>query len=106
VTEVATAIGALVLRHRAVVAGEVQSVASYERPWVRIDAEVTDGTGSLLLRFVGRPGIPGLAVGSRIVAQGTPGLVGGILVMLNPRYAFTVTTDRPQQAGTRCRERS
>ena len=35
------------------------------------------------------PGIPGLAAGRQIMADGTPGLVRGVLVMLNPRYSLT-----------------
>jgi hypothetical protein len=41
-----------------------------------------------LLRFVGRATVPGLAVGRRVIAQGTPGLVRGAVVMVNPLYSF------------------
>ena len=41
-----TAIAAVVPRRRTTVRGEIVSVVSYERPWVRTDAEVTDGTGT------------------------------------------------------------
>ncbi len=84
----ATAIAALVLRRRAVVAGEIESVASYERPWACTDATIKDGTGQLVLRFVGRASVPGLVTGRRVIAQGTPGLVDGGIVMLNPLYSF------------------
>jgi hypothetical protein len=102
----ATAIAAVAPRQRTKVCGEIVSVVSYERPWVRTDAEVTDGTGRLLLRFLGRSAIPGLVTGSQIVAQGTPGFIRGALVMLNPRYSLSVTADRPPPTGTRYRERS
>jgi hypothetical protein len=101
-----TAIAAVVPRGRTTVRGEVLSVASYERPWVRTDVEVADGTGRLLLRFLGRATVPGVVAGRHIEAEGTPGLVRGGLVMLNPRYSFTKTVDRPPSAGSRCRERS
>ncbi len=101
-----TAIAAVVPRRRTTVHGEVVSVASYERPWVRTDVEVTDGTGSLVLRFFGRDAVPGLVPGSQIAADGTPGLVGGVLVMLNPRYSFPGTGDRRPRADSRCREQS
>jgi hypothetical protein len=101
-----TAIAAVVPRQRATVRGEIVSVASYVRPWVRTDAEVADGTGRLFLRFLGRSGVPGLVSGREIVAEGTPGFVRGNLVMLNPRYSLTATADRPPRAGSRCRGRS
>jgi hypothetical protein len=84
-----TAIAAVAPRRRTRVRGNVVSVASYERPWVRTDAEITDGSGSLVLRFLGRAAIPGLVVGRRIEAEGTAGIVRGVAVMINPLYSFT-----------------
>jgi hypothetical protein len=101
-----TAIAAVTPRRGATVRGEVVSVASYERPWVRTDAEIHDGTGSLLLRFLGRASVPGLVVGRQMEAEGTPGVVRGLLVMLNPSYSFPWMADRPPPAGSRCRGRS
>ena len=86
-----TAIAAVALRRRNTVRGEIVSVASYWRPWMRTDAVVRDGTGMLLLRFVGRAAVPGLAVGRRVIAQGTPGLVRGEVVMVNPLYSFVTS---------------
>lgn len=84
-----TAIAAVEPRRRTTVRGEVVSVVSYERPWVRTDAEIADGTGSLLLRFSGRAAVPGLVAGRWIQAEGTPACRRGVLVMLNPLYSFT-----------------
>jgi hypothetical protein len=83
-----TAIAAVVLRKRNTVRGEIVSVVSLQRPWVRTDAEIRDATGTLVLRFFGRASVPGLVCGRRIVAQGTPGLVNGTVVMINPLYSF------------------
>jgi hypothetical protein len=83
-----TAIGGLVPRRRSTVAGEVVKVVSYRRPWVRTDVELSDGSGVLVLRFMGRSGVPGLEPGRCVTASGTPGLVRGALVILNPRYEF------------------
>jgi len=83
-----TAISAVELRQRSTVRGEIISVVSTERPSVRTDAEISDGTGTLLLRFIGRASVPGLAGGRRLIAQGTPGLVDGTIVMINPLYSF------------------
>jgi hypothetical protein len=102
----ATAIAAVAPRERATVRGEIVTVVSYERPWVRTDAEVTDGTGKLLLRFLGRSGIPGLVAGCQIIAEGTPGFVRGVLVMLNPHYSLMGSADRQRPAGNRCLGRS
>jgi len=79
---------AVVLRRRTTVRGEIVSVVSSERPWMRTDAEISDGTATLLLRFIGRASVPGLVTGRRLIAQGTPGLVDGTVVMINPLYSF------------------
>jgi hypothetical protein len=83
-----TAVASLEPRRRATVAGQIRSVQSYERPYPRTEAELDDGTGILVLRFIGRRQVPGLAPKLRLVAQGTPGLERGVLVMLNPLYCF------------------
>lgn len=85
-----TAIAAVVPRTRNTVRGEVVSVVSTQRPWVRTDAEIRDGTGSLVLRFVGRASVPGLVRGRWVIAQGTPGLVNDAVVMINPLYSFAM----------------
>lgn len=84
----ATAISAVVPRRRTVVAGEVGSVVSYERPRVRTDVELDDGTGVIILRFMGRAGVRGFADGRRLVARATPTFDRGALAMLNPVYSF------------------
>ena len=84
-----TVIAALVPRRRAVVVGEIESVLSMERPWVCTDAVLDDGTGTLVLRFMGRASVPGIAAGRRLVAEGTPALEDGVLLMRNPLYSFT-----------------
>jgi hypothetical protein len=85
-----TAVAALVPRQRSRVVGDIQSVTAYERPWVRTDAVLVDGTGTLVLRFLGRSEVPGIVAGSRLVAQGTPSLERGVLLMRNPLYSFAV----------------
>ena len=81
---------ALVPRERATVAGRVRSVTSYERPYVRTDAVLSDGTGVVTLRFMGRAFVPGVQVGARMVAEGMSGADRGGLAILNPRYWFEV----------------
>ncbi len=41
-----------------------------------------------MLRFIGRASVPGLVGDRRVIAQGTPGLVDGTVVMINPLYSF------------------
>ena len=85
-----TAIGSLEPRRRATVAGEIRAVTSYERPYQRTEVELDDGTGLVVLRFVGRTHIPGVAPGRRMVAEGTPAPAPDGLVMLNPLYRLVV----------------
>jgi hypothetical protein len=81
-------IASAVPRRRTRLDGRIVSVQVCEHPFVHTDAVLDDATGSLLLRFVGRREIPGLAVGRRLQVEGTPGNVGGRLVVLNPFYSF------------------
>jgi hypothetical protein len=83
-----TAIAALVPRQRSRVTGDIRSVTAYERPWVRTDAVLFDGSGELVLRFHGRSGIPGVVAGSRLLAEGTPSFERGVLLMRNPLYSL------------------
>jgi hypothetical protein len=83
-----TPIGALVPRRRSRVTGKIESVVSFQRPWVRTDAVLVDGTGALVLRFMGRAAVPGMRAGARVVADGTPALERGVLVLRNPLYSF------------------
>ncbi len=57
---------------------------------MRLDVELGDGTGTLILRFMGRAAIPGMSPGRRVGAEGMPSAQGGTLVVLNPHYAFVV----------------
>ena len=85
------AVAALVPRQRAIVVGEIQAVASFETPWVQTDAALADGTGELILRFMGRASLPGMAAGRRVIAEGTPASVRGVLLMRNPLYSFAAS---------------
>ena len=75
-------------RQRTTFRGKIVSLDIGETPWVRTDAVLSDGTGTLVLRFVGRRSIPGLDVGRGVVVEGTPGREGDALVMVNPLYSF------------------
>jgi hypothetical protein len=86
-----TAMSAIVPRVRASVAGRILAVRAYRRPWMRLDVELGDGTGTIIiLRFMGRAAVPGMSPGRRVGAEGMPSEQGGTLVILNPHYAFVV----------------
>jgi hypothetical protein len=51
-----------------------------------------DGTGTVILRFLGRTAVPGMDPGRLVRVDGTPALIGGALVVLNPIYEFVAGT--------------
>ena len=54
-----------------------------------LEALVFDGTGDAVVVFMGRRGIPGLTLGTRVVVEGVLGEKRGQLKMVNPRFEFT-----------------
>lgn len=95
---ISSSISSAVPRQRTTLCGAIVSVAHDRHPWVRTDVAISDGTGTLVLRFVGRWSVPGLEVGRRLIVDGTPGVVDGKVVMLNPLYSFVASPadmDRP-----------
>lgn len=96
-----TVVSAVVPRVRATVAGRIIAVRAHRRPWMRLDVELGDGTGTIILRFMGRTAIPGLSPGRRVGAEGMPSAQGGsgTLLMLNPHYAFVVDDDHSEHSS-------
>jgi hypothetical protein len=87
-------IPSLKARQRAKVAGRVKSLTV--QPWGNVptlQVQLTDDQGKLVVAFLGRRQIAGLAPGSRIVVDGTVTERRGQLVMINPEYEFLTTTD-------------
>ncbi|MBB6334552.1 OB-fold nucleic acid binding domain-containing protein [Schaalia hyovaginalis] len=54
-------------------------------------ATLYDGTGSIELRWPGRRSIPGLSVGEHIEVEGTAGIQGDHLTIINPLYRIITT---------------
>ena len=54
-------------------------------------ATLYDGTGSMELRWPGRRSIPGLSVGEHIEVEGTAGMQGDHLTIINPLYRIIST---------------
>ena len=78
-------------RRRTTLRGTILSVTTTDGPWLRTNAVLDDGTAHVVLRFVGRSRVPGLEVGRVLEVRGTPGLVHGALMMINPLYSFDGT---------------
>ena len=53
-----------------------------------LEARVTDGTGEVVVQWMGRNHIPGLALGRRLVLEGVIGPQREGLRMVNPRFEF------------------
>lgn len=54
-----------------------------------LEALVSDGSGEALLVFMGRRGIQGLTLGTRVVVEGVLGDNRGVPRMINPRLEFS-----------------
>jgi hypothetical protein len=50
---------------------------------------VYDGTGEVVVRFMGRRAIGGLGLGTRVAIEGVLGERRGTIQMMNPRLEFT-----------------
>ena len=74
-------------RERVRVAGRVKSVRVQPKAGTQnLECVLSDGPGALLLVFQGRPRIPGIEPGARLVAEGMVGAGGRRLAILNPDY--------------------
>jgi hypothetical protein len=54
-----------------------------------LEALISDGSGEAVVVFMGRRGIGGLTLGSRVVVEGVIGEQRGTLKMINPRLEFS-----------------
>ncbi len=69
------------------VAGVVRNIRIDPAEGGSVEATITDGSGSLILRWLGRSSLQGVRLGVGIVAQGMRGQAdGGLPVILNPEY--------------------
>ncbi len=74
-------------RQRVRIAGRVKSVRVQPRAGTsNLECTLADRTGGILLVFQGRPRIPGIEPGARLVAEGMVGAWGRRLAILNPDY--------------------
>lgn len=54
-----------------------------------LEALISDGTGEAVITFMGRRGIGGLTLGTRVVVEGVLGEHRGVVKMLNPKLEFS-----------------
>ena len=54
-----------------------------------LEVLVTDGTGEVVVQFMGRRSIAGLGLGTRVVVEGVLGEHHGDVKMLNPRLELS-----------------
>ena len=54
-----------------------------------LEAIITDGTGEAVVVFMGRRGMSGFSLGTKVVVEGVLGEQRGELRMINPRLEFS-----------------
>jgi hypothetical protein len=55
-----------------------------------VEATLDDGTGTVLLRWLGRMGIDGMVPGALLEVEGTVAMIWGERIVLNPLYRFAI----------------
>ncbi|MHB8245635.1 MAG: OB-fold nucleic acid binding domain-containing protein [Acidimicrobiales bacterium] len=86
----------LLARRPATVQGRIADVTTVEaRHGPCFQALLADGTGSVLLVFLGRRSIPGLVLGTVVIARGTPRAESGRIEILNPLYELPPALNGP-----------
>lgn len=84
-----TLIGGAQQRSVVRVAGVVEALRVRPRQGVpQIEAQISDGTGSVTAVWVGRRSIPGLALGVRMIIEGRLGAGPDGPQIMNPRFEF------------------
>lgn len=83
-----TAISDLEPRKHQKAAGVVQNIRIDPRPQSRsIEATIIDGTGQMVVRWLGRPQIPGINLGTGLIVSGVIGKTEeGEPLVLNPDH--------------------
>jgi amino acid transporter len=94
-------IGDVEWRQRVRVAGRVTSVRVQPKAGTsNLECVLADRSGGILLVFQGRPRIPGIEPGARLVAEGMVGAWGRRLAILNPDYELVAQRERGEPPGS------
>ena len=89
-----TPLAEVAFRQRVRVAGRIRSVLVQPRAGTsNLECTLSDESGTLLLVFQGRPRIPGIEPGARLVAEGMVGAWRRRLAILNPDYELVASPD-------------
>lgn len=73
-------------RQRCKVAGVIQNIRIDPRTGGSIEATVSDGTGSLIAKWLGRSTLSGIRLGEGLILEGAVGAEGQVPLILNPEY--------------------
>lgn len=73
-------------RQRIRVAGVVRNIRINPEEGRSVEVTITDGSGSLVIRWLGRSSLQGVHLGGGIIAEGTIGESEGRRTILNPEY--------------------
>jgi hypothetical protein len=96
VPEGAVPIASVHYRQRARVAGRVRTMRV--QPWAGVatlECSIVDASGGLLIVFLGRREVAGIAPGAKVVVEGMVGDHGGRLAILNPAYRIIAGAEDP-----------
>lgn len=78
------------LRKAAIFAGTITQIRTLEIGLsIALQCTLQDDTGNLRLLFTGRMEIPGIAIGTKCMIEGTPGLFQEKVTVINPLYQIT-----------------
>jgi RecG-like helicase len=85
-----TRIGEARARDRVKIAGVVRRLTILPiQDHESLEALVSDGTGEVVVVFMGRRGIGGLSLGTRVVVEGVLGEQRGTMRLINPHLEFS-----------------
>jgi RecG-like helicase len=83
-------LGSATMRERVKIAGVIKRITVFPmQDHESLEALVSDGTGEVTVVFMGRRGISGFSLGTRVVVEGVLGEQRGAIRMINPRLQFT-----------------
>jgi hypothetical protein len=82
-----TPLSQITARHRYKVAGVIHNIRIDPRTGRdSIEATITDGSGGIVAKWLGRSALSGITLGAGLIMEGVVGEQDGDLVMLNPDY--------------------
>jgi len=85
-----TRIAEIPLRQKVRIAGMIRRLTVFPmKDNESLEAVVADGSGELVVRFMGRRAISGLGLGTKVVLEGVVAEQRGVYQMMNPRLEFT-----------------